>query len=219
LANAINDGAAGMNDLDAEELFYLAMKASDEGNREKTISLLKQSIAREPQANALYILGAEYAELGMNKRAIDLISRALTLDPSLETARFQLGLLYMANSLLADARTAFEPLLELETDAYLYQFAFGMSHLLDDDADAAIACLQQGIELNQENEALNRDMRNVIAEVKSINQADLTNDDFYSEAMTAIKAAPKPTAEKPRASAADRTHLLVSKYGESEGKA
>lgn len=206
-----------MNDLDAEELFYLAMKASDEGNREKTISLLKQSIALEPQANALYILGAEYAELGMNKRASDLISHALALDPTLETARFQLGLLYMASGLLADARTAFEPLLELEIDTYLYQFALGMSHLLEDDVDGSIACLQQGIALNRENEALNRDMGNVIAEVKAMQQTDLANDDFYSEAITAIKETPSPALKSVRSpSARNRTHLLVSKYGDGE---
>ncbi len=209
-----------MNDLDAEELFYLAMKASDEGNREKTISLLKQSVATEPTANALYILGAEYAELGMHERAIDFISRALVIDPSLETARFQLGLLYMASGLVQDSRRVFEPLLQLDNDIYLHQFALGMTQLLDENVEGAIQCLNVGIELNSENEALNRDMRNVIVEIRSISHDDLLDDDMYAESMAAIKEAPVPAQaiQQTPIAAGDRTHLLVSKYGESEDR-
>ena len=207
-----------MNDLDADELFYLAMKASDEGDREKTISLLKRSIALEPQANAMYILGAEYAELGMTQRAIDFIEKALLVDPSLETARFQLGLLYMTTGLEQEARAAFDKLVALDENAYLHQFSAGMVHLIDENVSAGIECLSKGIELNDENGALNRDMANVIAELKA-HVDDLLSDDFYSEAVGALE---EPSANStnvtPNPSTADRTHLLISKYGQGKVK-
>ena len=56
-----------MSDLDAEELFHLAMKASDSGDRDKTITYLKRSIELEPKAASIYVLAAEYAEIGMKR--------------------------------------------------------------------------------------------------------------------------------------------------------
>ena len=98
-----------MSELDAEELFHLAMKASEEGDREKTISYLKRSIASQPQAKSIYILAAEYAELGMMQRAIEGMQRAVELEPTLWTAHFQLGLLFLSQTSSRKPRTPGSP--------------------------------------------------------------------------------------------------------------
>ena len=51
-----------MTDFDAEELFHLGLKASEQGDKERSISFFKRAIELEPDPASYYLLGAEYAE-------------------------------------------------------------------------------------------------------------------------------------------------------------
>ncbi len=205
-----------MSELDAEELFHLAMKASEEGDREKTISYLKRSIASQPQAKSIYILAAEYAELGMMQRAIEGMQRAVELEPTLWTAHFQLGLLFLSQTLIQEAKNAWEPLIDLGPDAYLYHFAVGCIQLIDDKTEDALESFATGVEMNDDNPALNRDIANIVNSVMASGQSG------EGEASGAA-AAPNGAAENDfdeLAPAEDedvggKRHLLLSKYGES----
>ena len=205
-----------MSELDAEELFHLAMKASEEGDREKTISYLKRSIASQPQAKSIYILAAEYAELGMMQRAIEGMQRAVELEPTLWTAHFQLGLLFLSQTLIQEAKNAWEPLIDLGPDAYLYHFAVGCMQLIDDKTEDALESFATGVEMNDDNPALNRDIANIVNSVLGSGQAD--------EAETSGAAAgPNGVAEQDfddmepaeDEDVGGKRHLLLSKYGES----
>ena len=205
-----------MSELDAEELFHLAMKASEEGDREKTISYLKRSIASQPQAKSIYILAAEYAELGMMQRAIEGMQRAVELEPTLWTAHFQLGLLFLSQALIQEAKNAWEPLIDLGPDAYLYHFAVGCMQLIDDKTEDALESFAIGVEMNDDNPALNRDIANIVNSVLASGQAD--------EAETSGAAAgPNGVAEQDfddmepaeDEDVGGKRHLLLSKYGES----
>ena len=205
-----------MSELDAEELFHLAMKASEEGDREKTISYLKRSIASQPQAKSIYILAAEYAELGMMQRAIEGMQRAVELEPTLWTAHFQLGLLFLSQALIQEAKNAWEPLIDLGPDAYLYHFAVGCMQLIDDKTEDALESFAIGVEMNDDNPALNRDIANIVNSVLASGQAD--------EAETSGAAAgPDGVAEQDfddmepaeDEDVGGKRHLLLSKYGES----
>lgn len=205
-----------MSELDAEELFHLAMKASEEGDREKTISYLKRSIASQPQAKSIYILAAEYAELGMMQRAIEGMQRAVELEPTLWTAHFQLGLLFLSQALIQEAKNAWEPLIDLGPDAYLYHFAVGCMQLIDDKTEDALESFATGVEMNDDNPALNRDIANIVNSVMASGQSG------EGEASGAA-AAPNGAAENDfddmapaeEEDVGGKRHLLLSKYGES----
>lgn len=156
-----------MSDLDAEELFHLALKADEEGDRDKTLSYLKRSIAVTPLAPALYLLGAEYAELGMLDRAITHLQQAVSLRENLWTANFQLGLMQLAVGQEEEARSAWAPLLDLDREDYLYHFGKGLTHLLDEESIEALQCLNRGVTLNHDNPALNRDVANIMTNIQA----------------------------------------------------
>ena len=82
--------------LDAEEYFHLALHASASGDHHTCMTYIEEVLQREPQnARAIYLLAVQHAELGLTQRAIAGIKSALSIDPDLEIARFQLGLLLM----------------------------------------------------------------------------------------------------------------------------
>lgn len=82
--------------LDAEEYFHLALHASAAGDHHTCMNYLDEVLQREPRhARAVYLLAVQHAELGLTRRAVSGIKAALAIDPDLEIARFQLGLLLM----------------------------------------------------------------------------------------------------------------------------
>lgn len=82
--------------LDAEEYFHLALHASAAGDHHACMTYLEEVLQREPRnARAIYLLAVQHVELGLTQRAIAGIRTALSIDPDLELARFQLGLLLM----------------------------------------------------------------------------------------------------------------------------
>jgi tetratricopeptide (TPR) repeat protein len=82
--------------LDAEEYFHLALHASASGHHHACMTYIEEVLRREPHnARAIYLLAVQHAELGLTQRAIAGIKAALSIDPDLEIARFQLGLLLM----------------------------------------------------------------------------------------------------------------------------
>lgn len=82
--------------LDAEEYFHLALHAGAKGDHHACMSYLEVVLQREPRnARAIYLMAVQHAELGLTRRAIEGIKTALAIEPDLEIARFQLGLLLM----------------------------------------------------------------------------------------------------------------------------
>ena len=92
--------------VDGEELFRLAVLDMRQNRHEDAIGRLKRLIALEPgNAGAYCLLGAEHAELGMFDRAAVELAKAISLDPKLAVAHFQLGLIhYLQNDAAAAER-------------------------------------------------------------------------------------------------------------------
>jgi tetratricopeptide (TPR) repeat protein len=162
--------------FDEEELFYLAIEQIEEGGREEALSLLKRSIAIQPTAQALYMLGAEYAELKMYERAIACIREALESGPGLDTARLQLGFLYLTTDQLDDALGEFQLLSELDESYYLFHFGNGMIKVLQGDVVGGIEALELGIQLNADNAALNRDITAVLSVLATVSGQNANDD-------------------------------------------
>lgn len=93
-SRTLKPGAAAM--LDAEEYFHLALHASGMGDHHACMTYLEEVLQQQPRnARAIYLMAVQHAELGLTQRAIAGIKTALSIEPDLEIARFQLGLLLM----------------------------------------------------------------------------------------------------------------------------
>jgi len=94
LARLLKPGTATM--LDAEEYFHLALHASSLGDHHACMTYLEEVLQREPQnARAIYLRAVQHAELGLTQRAVAGIKTALSIEPDMDLARFQLGLLLL----------------------------------------------------------------------------------------------------------------------------
>jgi tetratricopeptide (TPR) repeat protein len=115
--------------LDAEEYFHLALHASAMGDHHACMTYLEEVLQRHPRnARAIYLLAVQHAELGLTQRAVAGIKTALMIEPDLELARFQLGLL-----LLFDYH---EP---VEAKGYLDRLRTSQNRMLRAYAEAMIA--------------------------------------------------------------------------------
>lgn len=158
--------------LSQSELLALALEASRRDDAGHALAYLKEaSIRADASPQALFMLGSEYAQLGMMDEAKASMERAVEVGPQLAIARFQLGMLHVTSGDVDAARAAWAPLSMLAADhpqAYLETFHRGMLHLVVDEFDAAIAALNAGLAKNRENEALNNDMRRVIDAIEHL---------------------------------------------------
>ena len=154
------------NGLDPQELKFLAIQAS-RGNQadqaDQAMLYLKQAIRHAPQDGELhYLLGAEYAQLGMVDRAAEEMERALALAPDMHTARLQLGLLYLTQADVEVSSVTLEPLCALKEDNCHCHFGLGLLHLMHDRFPECRVALTQGIARNVQNDALNLDMQKIL---------------------------------------------------------
>lgn len=185
--------------LDQAELLQLAMNASTGVDSGSAIAYLKEAVSRADATGAAhYLLGAEYAQIGMYERAVSEMESALALDPALATARLQLGLLWIGAGAVDRAASVLAPLAELAPDDALRHFGAGLCLLIDNQLDQAVARIEQGMALNTSNAPLDQDMRKIIDGIARV------------RAGAAVPAAAAPA---PAAAAADDTqHVLLSAY-------
>lgn len=197
--------------LDSEELLHLALVASQADRHDHAIALLKQAWQRSPDnANIVYCLGAEHAQIGMYERAIAEMAHAVELDPSLDAARLQLGLLCLSCGLSDRGVSELQPLASRESqepdDCYRH-FAQALLALVEDRLPECAASLERGLALNRANPALSDDMHRLQQSVRQQMQAVAPIDDAGN---TAAIVAPLPPAEQ--ASAANPQSLWLSSY-------
>ncbi len=184
--------------LDQDELFQLARNASAAGDSPTSIAYLKEAVARpNATSRAHYLLGAEYAQIGMYERAVDAMESALALDPSLSIARMQLGMLWLTAGDVVRAESTLAPLGALAADDALRQFGAGLCHLIHDRSDAAVACIEAGIALNTAMAPLNDDMQLILETLARLRAPAVQSVDAHSAAA--------PAGE-------DSQHILLSAY-------
>src|SRR4051812_14025386 len=153
--------------LDEGELLHLAIQAMRQERHDEATRLLKRAHEDFPQsAQALHLLGAEHAQMGLFERAVAEMAEAVRLDPGLAAARFQLGLLYATSGRAVEAETTWQPLEQLSPEDPLRLFKTAMVHVLHDEFVQGIDCLKQGIAHNAANEPLNVDMRRLLADLE-----------------------------------------------------
>lgn len=147
-----------LEEFDADELFHLAIKSSESGAHDKSLSFLKRGLELEPSARFHYMLGAQYAEIGMFDRAALEMEKSLVIDAGLLGAWFQLGLLYFLAGKREDCLRAWSNLDNTdENNAYR---VFKDALLCSDAGDSEQAELKfsQGFLLTNQDDPLHRDM-------------------------------------------------------------
>jgi tetratricopeptide (TPR) repeat protein len=152
-----------MHNLDAQELLHLAMYAASKDNHDDALGYIKQAQKQEPDnANITLMLAAEYAEIGMYDRAIEMFDMAVELDGELKVAQLQVGLLLITLNRLEEAKLRLVDLEALGEDDCFGAFALGLHELVDDNPINAKKLLEKGCVINQENLPLNDDIQRII---------------------------------------------------------
>lgn len=137
---------------------------------------LRRAAINDPRNGVLrYLLAAELAHAHDYDGALLEFSAAIALEPSLDIARFQLGLLHLTMTQTDHALTVLAPLENLAEDNPLKHFQRGLVALIQNDLTAFSRSMQRGIELNTENQALQRDMQMLLDHVVQTMQAATAN--------------------------------------------
>lgn len=140
--------------LDNEELLHLALHANAAGQPHAALTYLKDLLQQDPKnAKALYLLGVQHAQIGLHKRAIVDMTAALMLEPGLEIARFQLGLLLLDCNQPVEAKRHLS-LLESSADRALRSYAQALVALADNERARARDLLAQALAQTSSNPAL-----------------------------------------------------------------
>lgn len=211
-----------LDSLTQAELVALAVEASRRDDTGHALAYLKEAAARaDVSAQALFMLGSEYAQLGMLPDAKAAMHRAVEQDSELWIARFQLGMLHLTSGEPDAAKASWAPFDHMAAhhpDAHLAAFRQGMLHLMADEFDLAVRALRNGVELNSRNEPLNGDMRRVIDAIQHLPGRDAALIDLMPGTGTATPPPTQPVGggapppEAPPDVESELSHLFIKAY-------
>lgn len=157
--------------LDAEEYLHLALHASSAGNHHACMTYLKEVLLQQPRhPTAIYLLAVQHAELGLFERAVSGMIAAIAIEPRLEIARFQLGLLLIDRNRRPEAREHFAAL-GGSADDELRVYAEAMVALADDNLRIAREKLALGLSRERRNPALSALMRRLLDNLSTPDEA------------------------------------------------
>ena len=152
--------------LDREELLGLAEVALNKEDTETAIGYLKRALALdENDVMARYVLATIHASIGMHARAVEGIEHVLATEPDFHAARFQLGMIYLANGDNEGLLKAWEHFATLPEDDSFYLFRRGIEHYFFDREQECLEDLRMAIERNTEYPSMTEDMQNILNEI------------------------------------------------------
>lgn len=157
--------------LDVDEYIHLAFHARSTGKHHACLNYLNEALRQQPEnAVALMLVASEHADLGLTDRAIRELIKAVTIDPGMEYARFQLGALLLEKRRASEARMHLNELLESQDEA-LRGYSEAMLAIADTDYERARGKIAVGLTLHQTNLALARFMKTLL---ERLSKVDLT---------------------------------------------
>lgn len=152
-------GEADLQDL-------MAAMQSDERDELVRADRLIRAHPEDPRLH--FLRGSILAAIGRPIEALSSLKKAVELAPDFAIARFQLGFFQLTSGEAVDALATWGPIALLPDGHYLRFFVGGLTHLIRDEFPETIARLNEGIAVNEENPALNRDMQLIINQVMEI---------------------------------------------------
>lgn len=151
--------------LDTDEMLHLSLAAMNNGRDSDALLLLKALVEREPgHVMGRYLLAAQHAQLGLMDKAEAGFRDVVAEAPDFFMARFQLGQLLLVKGEAVQSRALLEPL-TARPDA-IGRYANALVAAGQDNAQAAIAELRDGLALHQEVPALAADMQHLLAHLE-----------------------------------------------------
>lgn len=154
--------------LDNDELLRLALDAMNTGKDADAVVMLKTLVERDPgNAYGQYLLAAQHAQMGLMDRAEAGFRTAVGNGLELPMARFQLGQLLLVKGDSAEAKTTLEPLTTSD-DLALAAYAKALIAAADENADAAIRQLNEGLAFPQAIPALGADMQRLLGNLQGL---------------------------------------------------
>jgi len=168
----------------------------------KAMELLESAAEAHPQDHRpVFLMAAGFAQNQDMDRAEAAYIETLRRAPDFATARFQMGLLQFTSGRPAAALSTWAPLDQLGDQHFLWMFKQGFVFLAQDQFDAAIHWLKEGIAHNAENPPLNRDMNMMIERI-------------IQSGLSSIPAQPagEGASEAPPSGNAPESHFLLSGY-------
>ena len=200
-----------LDTLTQTELLALALEATRRGDSGHSLAYLKEACSRsDASADALFLLGSEYAQVGLMTEALESLERAVALAPENATARFQLGLLHLTSGRPEQAQQVWQPLALMDPSqpqaAYMAAFHKGLTHLIRDEFEDATRCLSEGIALNNDNPALSENMQKVIGEIQALQARQAQGAATLEVAKPAEAARAEPDLQE------SEGHLFINAY-------
>ena len=139
-----------------------------QASTEETLAQLQIVISLYPDDAILqFLYASELAQQEQYLEALSAFEQSVTLDNKFYIARFQLCLLAATLDQPKIVEQHLPSLMSLNEQHYLYHFAHAIFCILQQDEPQAIIYIKQGIELNNENLALNVDMKNLAQTLSS----------------------------------------------------
>lgn len=191
MTNAEPNGPSPGRASEASEDLLRNVLAQVRQGEAEGLAATEQALRTHPgDARLQFLRGSILAGQQRYVEAREAMQTAVNLAPGYMIARFQLGLLALCARDAIGAATAWGPIHLLPANAPLRLFSEGLEAMTRDEFEAAIERLRAGIAVNQENQALIRDMTMLI------------------EAMQATAAQPSEAAAE-----LSGTQLLLRQFG------
>lgn len=183
----------------ADTLIQQGLAASQAERVEEALDLFRQAAQHAPGSGLPhFLIGAELAQLGRMEEAETAYANAVLLAPDLDMARYQLGLIQFTSGRAALGLVTWGPLFQRPPESALQRIVHGFAALAQDDFTQAIACFREGMALNQDNPALNRDLQMMIERIGA--------QTGEASAAPAVQAEPAESADE------QNLHVLLSNY-------
>lgn len=127
------------------------------------LKLLGQIEQLEPgSARVLYLKGVVHMQSGVLAKALELMRKAVKVDPTLYVAHFHIGFLHFNADRQEEARRSWQALEPLGEDHPLVLFTRGVDAWERDDFSAARKYLERGLELNGPQGMFNAEMKQLL---------------------------------------------------------
>lgn len=151
--------------------------------------VLPSALALYPYSAELHFLhGSDLAQRGEYGGAVKAFTESLLLKPDMDIVRFQLAFLHYSQGNIELFKVLLTPILQSPVfeKGYLSLFAKGCVAIADGETESGRILIDEGISTNQENEALNDNMRRLLALFAEKADSDTSTENSFQSALLDI---------------------------------
>jgi tetratricopeptide (TPR) repeat protein len=163
--------------MNVDEVLAQVVQAFETDQLERGRILLRQALQESNDSRIPYLLATDSAQEGRYDEALTLFEKAGQLNPPLPIAHLQQALLHLTLNQNDRAQAALQRIPTGNESDPIAAFRDGMLAMIQNNRNAAVKSLLKGIELNNINPALNKDMQILIDTITQPEQTGATAPD------------------------------------------